>query len=106
MAQAASSPAGNAQTGAMKEKSVGTAYLLWVLFGFIGGHRLYLERVSSGLIQMMLMILGLVVAAGNREGWILVGAILLWVVVDAFLIPRMVRAQNASLASHAGPAIA
>ncbi|PPQ39560.1 TM2 domain-containing protein [Rhodoblastus acidophilus] len=33
-------------------KSVGTAYLLWLFFGFLGAHKFYLNRPGWGIIYI------------------------------------------------------
>lgn len=71
-------------------KSVGVAYLLWFFTGGLGGHRFYLGHTGSGVGMLILTVIGLVTLA------VVVGAVLLiavgiWVLVDAFLIPGMVQ---------------
>ena len=53
------------------------AVLLWVLTGWFGGHRFYLGRPGTGLLMLF-------------TG----GGGLIWWVIDAFLIGRMVREYN------------
>ncbi|MFW6192464.1 MAG: TM2 domain-containing protein [Gemmatimonadota bacterium] len=53
------------------------AYLLWVTTGLMGGHRFYLRRHGTATLQFL-------------TG----GGLLLWWIVDAWLIPRYVRAHN------------
>lgn len=53
------------------------AWLLWGLTGLLGGHRLYLERTGTGLLMLF-------------TG----GGFLIWWLVDAFLLPGMVRRYN------------
>ena len=63
----------------MSKKSVGTAYFLWALggLGVLGFHRFYLGKVGTAFLWML---------TGGLAG---IGAI-----VDAFLIPKMVRDFN------------
>lgn len=74
-------------------KSVGVAYLLWCILGWPGIHRFYLDRIASGvgmlvlflcaIISLLIPLIGLVVSP-------LFGIpLLLWWLVDAFLIPGM-----------------
>lgn len=53
------------------------AYLLWATTGLMGGHRFYLRRHGSAALQFL-------------TG----GGLLLWWIVDAWLIPRYVREHN------------
>ena len=62
--------------------SIVLAYVLWVFLGFFSGHRFYLGRTRSAILQIILNCL-------------LVG--LIWGVIDLFLIPGMVREKQASL---------
>jgi len=68
-------------------KSTGTAYLLWI----IGCHRFYLGRPISNLLLWASCFVG-------------VGFI--WYVVDLFLIPGMVREENAKAFGVVGVAAA
>ncbi|WP_419164335.1 TM2 domain-containing protein [Candidatus Palauibacter sp.] len=59
----------------LKRRSI--AYLLWLVAGFFGGHRLYLDRTGTGLLMFF-------------TG----GGAVVWWLVDIFLIHRMVRKFN------------
>ena len=65
------------------ERSVGTAYLLWLpcIFGFAGIHRFYTGRWITGLVWL---------ATGGLCG---VGS-----VIDLIFMPRMVEDANAGRA--------
>lgn len=65
------------------EKSKAVAYLLWLLFGWLGVHRFYAGKTGSGLVQLLLSlsVVGL-------------GFTILWWIVDAFLIPDMINSHN------------
>ena len=56
--------------------STGVAYLLWFFLWFVSGHRFYLGRPGTAILQIL-------------SYFILVGFI--WVLIDAFLIPDMIR---------------
>ena len=64
-------------------KSMGVAYLLWFLFGTLGVHRFYAGRTKSAVVMLLLTlsVIGLVVT-------------LPWWVIDAFLLPNIVREKN------------
>jgi CDP-diglyceride synthetase len=55
------------------------AYLMWFFLGLFSGHRFYLGRPLSAILQI-------------ASYFILVG--FLWLLVDAFLIPGMVRSRQ------------
>ncbi|WP_213982099.1 TM2 domain-containing protein [Sphingomonas sp. dw_22] len=59
--------------------SVGVAYLLWFFLWFVSAHRFYLGRPGTAILQIL-------------SYFILIG--FLWVLIDAFLIPGMVRDKN------------
>lgn len=55
------------------------AYVLWIFLGLLSAHRFYLGRPKSAIIQILLCL----IAVG-----------LIWVLIDAFLIPGMVREKQ------------
>lgn len=59
--------------------SQGVAYLFWFFLWFVSGHRFYLGRSTTAILQIL-------------SYFILIGFI--WVLVDAFLIPGMIRERN------------
>jgi TM2 domain-containing membrane protein YozV len=56
--------------------SAGAAYLLWFFLGWVSGHRFYLGRPGTAILQIL-------------SYFILIG--FLWLLIDAFLIPGMIR---------------
>lgn len=64
-------------------KSTGATYLLWFFLGFLGAHRFYLGHTRSAIVQLLmcLSIIGIIPLA-------------FWWLIDAFLIPDMVRDEN------------
>jgi TM2 domain-containing membrane protein YozV len=79
--------------------SVAAAYVLWFFLGILSAHRFYLGRPGSAVLQILLF-------------FVLVGFI--WLIVDLFLIPGMVRARQDAIrerlfaemeAGRAGPAV-
>jgi len=66
------------------EKSKGVAYLLWLLFGWLGVHRFYAGKTKSGLAQLLLTLTGI--------GFLFVT--FWWWLIDAFLIPDMINERN------------
>ena len=61
-------------------KSTVVAYLLWFFLGGLGIHRFYLGRPISGIFYLLTV-------GGFAIGWI----------IDLFLIPGMVRQENAKM---------
>ncbi|SME94133.1 TM2 domain-containing protein [Paenibacillus barengoltzii] len=100
-----------------REKSLGLAYLM-LLAGHLGVHRFYLKRIASGVIQLCLFILAIglyfvfAIATAiesvdspdtSYSLFLLIPVILfglaltVWVIVDACLLPGIVRDSNAKL---------
>ncbi|WP_019904676.1 TM2 domain-containing protein [Methylobacterium sp. 77] len=62
--------------------SVGLAYALWFFLGIVSAHRFYLGRPGTAILQIVSYLF-------------LVGFI--WLLIDAFLIPAMVRGKQGEL---------
>ncbi len=80
------------------KKSLVVAYLLWIFVGWLGLHRIYLGRVLSGIAQLLLWLccaLLTVLTLGVGHVLFLVPAI--WLLIDALLIPGIVRGYNNDL---------
>lgn len=78
------------------EKSMGVAYALLIFPGTLGLHRFYLDKIGTGVTQLLLGIVGWATI------WILIGFIPLailwvWVVIDLFLTAGMVKEFNENL---------
>ncbi|WP_052389871.1 TM2 domain-containing protein [Belnapia moabensis] len=73
------------------KKSVGVAFALWFFLGLFGGHRFYLGKTGTGIVMVLLSItvVGLIVTA-------------IWGIIDAFLIPGIVREKNEKLIALIG----
>jgi len=59
--------------------NAGAAYLLWFFLWFVSGHRFYLGRPGTACLQIL-------------SYFVLIG--FFWLLIDAFLIPGMIREQN------------
>ncbi|WP_245833084.1 TM2 domain-containing protein [Oceanobacillus timonensis] len=75
-----------------KGKNIVVAYLLAIFLGTLGIHRFYLGKVGSAVSMLILWIFGIITT------FILIGGVVLfalgiWVIVDLFLIPGMIK-QN------------
>ncbi|MFD1851133.1 TM2 domain-containing protein [Oceanobacillus bengalensis] len=74
----------------MPQKSYALAYILWLFLGQFGIHRFYTGRVGTGIMQLLLGVIGW------ATSWIFIGYIPLtflwiWLFIDIFLIPSMCR---------------
>lgn len=71
-------------------KSTGVAYAFWFFLGTFGGHRFYLHRKGSAITQLILTctVVGAVVSVP-------------WALIDAFLIPVMIREYNQKVEDEA-----
>jgi len=80
------------------KKSALIAYLFWFFLGGFGAHRFYGGKTGSGIVQLVMLVLGFVLLAAGGLGLLVLGALGIWVLVDAFLIPGWIRSQNTMLA--------
>lgn len=84
------------QQVANEAKSTGAAYLLWLFFGLIGGHRFYLGHIGSGLLMLFLFVVGWLTIAVAAGALALI-PLVIWVLIDAFLIPGMVQKHKSRI---------
>ena len=86
------------------ERTLLLAYVLWFFTGGFSGHRHYLGRHGSALAQTGIYWAGMIMAMtamfGMNAGLLGVGIVIAggagwWIIIDAFLIPGMVRKYNA-----------
>ncbi|GMK47833.1 MULTISPECIES: TM2 domain-containing protein [Paenibacillus] len=91
------------------EKSAAIAYLM-LLGGHLGVHRFYLKRKKTAIIQLILFLIATlayillsIASAAEQKALLIISTILfalpaaalfIWVIVDLFLISRMVKAYN------------
>lgn len=73
-----------------QKKSLVIAYLLW----FLAAHRFYLGRAFSAITFLLTPIMTTVLVADVSLG---LAVWLVWVLIDLFLIPGMVRKYNIEL---------
>ena len=78
------------------KKSVGVSYLIWFFLGMFGVHRFYLSTPVAGILILLFSILGfLTLFTGVGAVFLLISGI--WCLLDAFLIPGIVRRYNNNL---------
>ena len=67
-------------------KNMAVAYIFWFFLGGFGAHRFYLGKTGSAVAQLILTItvIGAIVSA-------------IWVFIDLFLIPGIIREVNSSI---------
>lgn len=89
----------------VREKSLGTAYLLWFFLGGLSAHRFYLGFPVSGVIQAALWPLGWAfLVSGSLLTFVVMAGGGLWILVDAFLIPGLQKQANARIRRNASAA--
>jgi len=84
-----------------QKKSLGIAYLLWFFLGSVGAHRFYVGRTGSAIALLLLTLIGAATTFVG-VGFFILGCSGLWVLVDAFLLPGIVRSYNMALANRLG----
>jgi len=80
------------------KKSAVVAYLLWFFLGALGGHRFYVGKIGSAIGMIILLVIGSMLAMVGI-GTVLLAILGIWVIVDAFLIPKWIRIDNTRLAT-------
>ena len=60
-----------------RKKSVAATWLLWLFLGELGAHRFYLGRIGTAIAMLLTL-----------------GGLFIWALVDAFLVPGMLRANK------------
>lgn len=85
-------------------KSPLVAYLLAILLWGFGAHRMYLGRWVSGIVMLLLWGLGWLTTP-ILIGWPVVGLVCLWMVLDLFLIPGMIRDDKDRIRRNLGSSL-
>jgi hypothetical protein len=90
----------------IREKSLGTAYSLWFLFGGVAGHRFYLGFQISAAIQASLMPISYALLIGGSPLFFYtMCASGLWLLADLGLMPGMQREANERIRNRAVGAV-
>ena len=83
------------------QKKIHVAYAMWFLLGAMSGHRLYLGRPLSALGQWALWYVSFFLYfAGHTFAVVPMGAGIMWLLADGYLLPGMLRATNDKLRSR------
>lgn len=82
------------QRVANESKSQIVAYLLAILLWGFGVHRMYLGRWMSGFLMLAMWGIGWLTAP-ILIGWIPITIVCVWAFLDLFLIPGMIRNDQA-----------
>ena len=85
-------------------KNLVMAYLLWFLLGFLGAHRYYLGQFLKGALFLVGSIAATALSAVNTPvtriaGAIIVLALLVFWIIDAFKLRKLVEAVGVSPAA-------
>lgn len=75
------------------KKSMLVAYLLWWFLGMFGAHRLYMGRIGSGVALLLISVFSFLLMV-VLIGFVTIFISFIWWLIDAFLIPGMVRDWN------------
>jgi TM2 domain-containing membrane protein YozV len=81
------------------KKSTVVAYLLWFFLGGTGAHRFYSGQKGGGIAQLLMLIFGFILTF-VYIGFLILLALGIWVLVDAFLIPGWIQSHNSMLAAQ------
>jgi len=66
-----------------RKKSTGLAYVMWFFLGVVSAHRFYAGQILLPVLQILTVLC--------------FGIGLIWVLIDIFLIPNIIRNYNLSL---------
>jgi len=69
-------------------KSVALAYVLWFFLGYLGIHRMYCGRVTSGVVMLACTVVS-ALTFSLILGHILSFIVAVWWLIDLFLTARM-----------------
>jgi len=84
----------------MEGKSVVIAYLLWWFLGWAGVHRFYLGHVKTGIAQLLMVVLGMVLTV-IFVGYLILLCWFVWWVLDAYFTYKYVEEENQKLGVNA-----
>ena len=81
-------------------KNAVLAYVLWFFFGALGAHRYYVGLVKSGLLFLLATIVAVAISVVNTPATTIIGiligvGILVFWIIDAFKLPKLIEAAGA-----------
>jgi len=81
------------------QKSLTVGYILLFIFGQLGFHRFYCGLTESGVTQLCIGVAGWVALwfFSFLSGAIIFAILGLWLLIDIFLMPRMIRKANSKI---------
>ncbi|MFM0522093.1 TM2 domain-containing protein [Caballeronia jiangsuensis] len=82
-----------------QKKSLVVAFLLWFFLGYLGAHRFYAGKTLSAILQLVLSLIGAALTFAGI-GFALLGVVGIWLFVDIFLLPGLIRKHNVALVSR------
>jgi TM2 domain-containing membrane protein YozV len=82
-----------------QKKSVVVAFLLWFFLGYLGAHRFYAGKTVSAIVQLVLSLIGAALTFAG-VGFVLLGVVGIWLFIDIFLLPGLIRNHNLALVSR------
>ena len=88
--------------GPSNAKSPAVAYLLWFFLGGFGAHRFYMGRTGSAL-GMLGLLIGSLVLSVFVIGLLGFPVLTVWWLIDAFLINKWLKAEEAGVADSSTP---
>ena len=83
------------------KKSALVAYLLWFFLGWAGAHRFYLGKIGSAIAILFLTLIS-VPLMYVLIGFVTWAIVAIWLLIDAFLIPGIIRDYNMRVAMAFG----
>lgn len=81
---------------AARGKNKVLAYLFWIILGLFGIHRFYMDKRGTGWTMLILALVGYATIVVG-VGLFLVSAVLVWWVIDGFLLMKMVEENHAAI---------
>lgn len=84
-----------------QKKSLVVAFLLWFFLGYLGAHRFYAGKTLTAIVQLVLSLIGAALSVAGI-GFVVLGVVGIWLFIDIFLLPGLIRNHNVALASRLG----
>ncbi|MFB9218590.1 TM2 domain-containing protein [Kurthia sibirica] len=72
------------------------AYFSWLILGFLGLHRFYVDWSWSGLMMLLFCMTGILFIF-TPVGKIILFILLIWWIIDAIRLPKMIKMENEQL---------